>query len=299
MTKISNYCMYKYTILNSSTNETLYLYIQDIFELIKQNPDCKYYKILNGETILIHNKTILNTEFICHRINTVDELLKIPTIFGVELDLRDGDYKQLYLQHDPYIRGECFESYLKSYNHKTMILNVKSERIEPICIEFMEKYDIKSYFFLDSNLPMIYLLSTKYNNNHIACRFSEFEPIESYRRIKHMVTWIWIDCFTSVSSASKPGHSNPRLPDPRPPLGVSGYSTTCGAQIEACPSWSTQPLTRDIYNEIQKDGIKICIVSPELQGRSHEIQNYRDYFIVNDILPDSICCKISNIIYWI
>ena len=37
----------------------------------------------------------------------------------------------------------------------------------------------------------------------------------------------------SVSSASYacPGHSNPRLP---------GLSTTCGALIEACPSWSTK-----------------------------------------------------------
>jgi hypothetical protein len=249
--------MYKYTILNSTTNITHELYIHDIFELIKQNPDCQYYKIINGEKILIHNKTILNTEFICHRINTVDELLKIPTIFGVELDLRDGDYKQLYLQHDPYIRGECFESYLKSYNHKTMILNIKSERIEPTCIELIGKYNIQSYFFLDSNLPMIYLLNIKHNNNNIACRFSEFEPIENYRCIKHMINWTWIDCFTY------------------------------------------QPLTQDIYSEIHKDGTKICIVSPELQGQPQKIQNYRYYFIENDMLPHAICCKLSNIIHWI
>jgi len=249
--------MEKYHIFNSTTNETYILYIHEIFELIRQHPEYQYYKYINGEPILIHNKMVLNTEFICHRINTEEELRNIPTIFGVELDLRDGDYKQLHLQHDPYFRGECFESYLKSYNHKTMILNIKSERIEPLCIEFMEKYSIQSYFFLDTNLPMIHLLNTKHNNNNIACRFSEFEPIESYRSIKHMIQWVWCDCFTS------------------------------------------QPLTRDIYDEIKKDGTKICIVSPELQGRSQEIQKYRDYFVENNILPDAICCKIYNIIHWI
>ena len=311
--------MEKYHIFNSTTNETYILYIHEIFELIRQHPEYQYYKLVNNESILIHNKTVLNTEFICHRINTEEELRNIPTIFGVELDLRDGDYKQLHLQHDPYFRGECFESYLKSYNHKTMILNIKSERIEPLCIEFMEKYSIKSYFFLDSNLPMIYLLNTKHNNNNIACRFSEFEPIESYRLIKHMIQWVWCDCFTSnfsgkcaygastlvserssqpcaIESGAEDG-LRPSL-ELRPTCGekLVFFSTpTCG---EVCEK-SSQQLTRDIYDEIKKDGTKICIVSPELQGRSQEIQKYRYYFIENNILPDAICCKISNIIYWI
>ena len=138
-----------------------------------------------------------------------------------------------------------------------MILNIKSERIEPRCIELMNEYEIQTYFFLDSNLPMIYLLNTKYHNTNIACRFSEFEPIEGYRRIKHMITWVWCDCFTF------------------------------------------QPLTRDIYDEIHTDGKKICIVSPELQGRPHDIQKHRDHFIEKGVLPDAICCKINNIIDWI
>jgi hypothetical protein len=47
------------------------------------------------------------------------------------------------------------------------------------------------------------------------------------------------------------------------------------------------------------DGKKICIVSPELQGRPHDIQKHRDHFIEKGVLPDAICCKINNIIDWI
>ena len=43
--------------------------------------------------------------------------------------------------------GEDFEDYLKEYHHGTMILNVKSERIEFKILEMLSKYDVKSYFF--------------------------------------------------------------------------------------------------------------------------------------------------------
>jgi len=53
-------------------------------------------------------------EYIAHRINTIEELGKIPREYGVELDLRDfGD--RLILQHDPFKDGEDFEEYLKHY----------------------------------------------------------------------------------------------------------------------------------------------------------------------------------------
>ena len=85
-------------------------------------------------------------EYITHRINTVEELKKTPKEYGVELDLRDfGD--RLILQHDPFTDGEDFEEYLKYYNHGTMILNIKSERIEHRVLELIQKYNIQKYFF--------------------------------------------------------------------------------------------------------------------------------------------------------
>ena len=135
-------------------------------------------------------------EYIAHRINTIEELKTIPTKYGVELDLRDfGD--RLILQHDPFTDGEDFEEYLKYYNHGTMILNIKSERIEHKVLELIKKYNIKKYFFLDSSFPMIYLLSNDDEQN-IALRFSEFEGIDTILNMQNKVKWVWVDCFSQL-----------------------------------------------------------------------------------------------------
>lgn len=135
-------------------------------------------------------------EFIAHRINTIEELHQLPTEYGVELDLRDyGD--KLILQHDPFMDGENFETYLQHYQHGTMILNIKSERIEHKVQELVKKYNIHKYFFLDSSFPMIYLLSSKGERN-IALRFSEFEGIDTILNMKNKVEWVWVDCFSKL-----------------------------------------------------------------------------------------------------
>jgi hypothetical protein len=189
--------MAKHLILNKTTNTQNYFTIEEIITIIKANPTHTYYKFINGEQILINNRIVCETLFIAHRINKLEELETINEIFGVELDLRD-DYlnNKIIISHDPFIQGEDFETYLSKYNGQTIILNIKSERIEIKCLELMEKYNIKNYFFLDSSFPMIYLLNTKYLNNNIACRFSEYEPIEFYLSNHKMTNWIWVDCFT-------------------------------------------------------------------------------------------------------
>jgi hypothetical protein len=252
--------MIKYKIYNKTENEYYELLIDEIFENIKKNPDDEFYKInKNNEKKIINKEIILKTQFICHRINTIEELKTIPKFFGIELDIRDkNNKKELILQHDPYLSGEDFEEYLKFYNHKTLILNIKSERIEPLCIELMKKYHVKDYFFLDSNIPMIYLLNKEYHENNIACRLSEFEPIELFEKIKKMVNWIIVDCYSKIDS-----------------------------------------LTPENYNTIKKENKKICLISPELQKQEEKIEKYREYIINNNIIPDSICCKIYNIINWI
>ena len=104
-------------------------------------------------------------EYIAHRINTVKELKSLPVEYGVELDLRDDLNGRIYIQHNPFEPGEDFEEYLKEYHHGTMILNIKSERIELKILEMLPKYDVKSYFFLDSSFPMIWLLSNQGEKN--------------------------------------------------------------------------------------------------------------------------------------
>lgn len=143
-------------------------------------------------------------EFISHRINTINELINLHTDSGVEIDLRDnGD--RLILAHDPFKDGEDFEDYLKHYHHGTMILNIKSERIEHRVLELLRKYKIKDYFFLDSSFPMIYLLS-KEGENNVALRFSEYEGLDTILNMKNRVKWVWVDCFNKLPITSQSFH---------------------------------------------------------------------------------------------
>ena len=135
-------------------------------------------------------------EYISHRVNTINELINTPKEFGIEVDLRDY-HDRLILQHDPFSDGEDFEEYLKNYNHGTIILNIKSERIEYRALELIEQYNVKNYFFLDSSFPMIHALLAQ-KENKVAIRFSEFEAIDTILNLKNKVKWVWVDCFTEL-----------------------------------------------------------------------------------------------------
>ena len=186
-----------YKIYEKENNKIYELKIDEIINLIQNNKNNTFYKFIEDEKIKINNKIIINTQFICHRINTINELKNIDKQFGTEIDLRDDHNSgKLILAHDPFINGIYFEDYLENYKHNTLILNIKSERIELQCLELLEKYNINNYFFLDSSFPMIYLLNKEYKNNNISCRFSEYENLNNFLDNKNMFSTIWIDCFT-------------------------------------------------------------------------------------------------------
>ena len=136
-------------------------------------------------------------EYIAHRINTIAELKKLPEEYGVELDLRDDLNGRIYISHNPFEAGEDFEAYCKEYRHGTMILNIKSERIEHEVLTLMEKYQIRNYFFLDSSFPMIKLL-TDMGVKQVALRFSELEGLDTIRNMAGRAQWVWVDCFTKI-----------------------------------------------------------------------------------------------------
>lgn len=136
-------------------------------------------------------------EFIAHRINQIEELRNLPSEYGVELDLRDSPEGMVYIQHNPFEKGESFEDYLREYHHGTMILNIKSEGIEWKILKLLEKYRIKKYFFLDSSFPMIFQMGKKGEKN-IALRISEYEGLDTARNMAGKANWIWIDCFTKI-----------------------------------------------------------------------------------------------------
>jgi hypothetical protein len=141
-------------------------------------------------------------EYIAHRINTLEELKKLPEEYGVELDLRDDLNGNIYIQHNPFEAGEGFEEYLKNYHHGTMILNVKSERIEIKILELLRKYGVEKYFFLDSSFPMIWTLSNQ-GEKKIALRVSEVESMDTPRNMAGKVEWIWVDCFSRIPIGKK------------------------------------------------------------------------------------------------
>lgn len=194
-------------------------------------------------------------EYIAHRVNMVNELRKLSTDYGVELDLRDNLDGRIYIQHNPFEEGEDFEEYLKEYHHGTMILNVKSERIELKILEMLPLYDVKSYFFLDSSFPMIWLLSNQGEKN-IALRISEVEGLDTARSMAGKVDWIWVDCFSKI------------------------------------------PIDKNQADELRSLGYKLCFVSPELEGRDSDIENYKEQIEKQGITFDAICTKVYNIERW-
>jgi hypothetical protein len=191
---------------------------------------------------------------IAHRVNTIEELEGLPYEYGVEIDLRDKD-SRIILQHDPFKGGQDFEEYLQHYKHDLMILNVKSERIEHKAKDLLCKYRINNYFFLDSSFPMIHLLSSQGEKN-IAVRFSEFEKIDTVFALKGKISWVWVDCFTSL------------------------------------------PINKQTFLLLKNAGFKLCLVSPELQGREKDLVAYKNYLEKEQISFDAVCTKTLNFKFW-
>ena len=134
--------------------------------------------------------------FVSHRINTIKKLKKTPKFYGVEIDLRDYK-KKIILSHNPFKSGDSFYEFLKKYDHKFLILNVKSEGIESTILKILKKFKIKNYFFLDCSFPALMNL-VKIGNKNIALRISDYESFKTLNYMKYLVKWVWIDCFKSI-----------------------------------------------------------------------------------------------------
>ena len=56
------------------------------------------------------------------------------------------------------------------------------------------------------------------------------------------------------------------------------------------------PLNFGEYMQLKKMGYKICIVSPELQGKENqEVKSLKKFITENKIIPDAICTKELNL----
>ena len=63
--------------------------------------------------------------------------------------------------------------------------------------------------------------------------------------------------------------------------------------------FNDSPLDKKSYNMIKKLGLKICLVSPELQGHDkNKIDKFKESIKNNKFKIDAICTKYYNIKYW-
>lgn len=63
--------------------------------------------------------------------------------------------------------------------------------------------------------------------------------------------------------------------------------------------FSEFPLTKHLEEVFHIHGLKICVVSPELQGQPELISTYKDYIKQENINIDAICTKSYNISRWL
>lgn len=143
---------------------------------------------------------------ISHRVNSIESLTKLPTQYGVEIDIR-GNNGKLFLSHDPIDPNKHYdelEDYLAAFKHAFIIFNTKEAGYENRIIELAAKYDIpnEKYFLLDVEYPYLYRATRKEGIREIAVRYSEGEPIESVEaQIKEgvpLLNWVWIDVNTTL-----------------------------------------------------------------------------------------------------
>lgn len=126
-----------------------------------------------------------------HRINTISELKKTPKIFGVEIDLRSNK-KNIYLHHNPFLKGVPLTNWVKHYDHKLIVLNVKEEGLESNIIKILKKNKIKNYFFHDQTFST--LLKNK-RKTKVSIRTSEYEDLKKKNYLFRYIKWLWVDHF--------------------------------------------------------------------------------------------------------
>ncbi len=124
-----------------------------------------------------------------HRINSINELLNIDSDHGVEIDLRSLG-QELILEHEPFKNGVKLSEWLRHYNHKYLIVNLKEDGLETKAIDILNDYRIRNFFFLDQSFPSLYKLS-RITPEFCSARVSDFEPISSALSLKP--GWLWFD----------------------------------------------------------------------------------------------------------
>ena len=129
-----------------------------------------------------------------HRVNSLKKLKNIHHNFGVEVDVRSIN-KKLILNHEPFLKALSLDTFLKKFNHKFLILNVKEEGIENLILNCVKKNRIKNYFLLDVTFPKIFQFIKNKKKNNFCLRISKFEKLNQLNFFNKKIEWIWVDTF--------------------------------------------------------------------------------------------------------
>ena len=176
--------------------------------------------------------------------------------WGVEIDLRRLSTDMpglLHLSHDPWTRGDDFETWIQIFNEKKIqgpiILNTKEDGLEQTCINLLTNAGIQNFFFLDTAIPSLVQWSQKKKESRFAIRLSVFEPVEGVFLFQDKVQWVWADCFDGI------------------------------------------PLRKDELLRV-KSKFKVCLVSPELQGQTMDtIAGFKElYPLAVPFAQRILCC---------
>ena len=183
-----------------------------------------------------------------HRRNSTEQLRNTSTEWGVEVDVRTY-YGKVVVQHDPFMDGEDFDSWLKQYAHKLLVVNTKEEGLESQLLRILESNNVKEFFFLDQSFPFL-VKTGQSGESRCAVRVSEYESIDTALALSSWVEWVWIDIFTHF------------------------------------------PLNQKDYKRLRESGLKLCLVSPELQGHPLKfIADIRTELTNYGMSIDAVCTK--------
>ena len=142
--------------------------------------------------------------FINHRINTIQQLLDLKPKQGAEIDLRSdvNQPQKLILNHDPWSQGVDFEEWLKLWSIEKdrglLVLNTKEDSLESRAVALCNKYNVKSFLFLDTAFPTFKNWVMDQKDSRFMARVSSFEPILNLGFFGDTVKWVWADCFQGV-----------------------------------------------------------------------------------------------------
>jgi hypothetical protein len=131
---------------------------------------------------------------IVHRVNSIEKLNSTPKELGVEVDIH-AFKNELVITHDAYLDGENFEHWVKNFDHKLAVLNVKEEGIEFDVNNLMRKYELDNYFILDIPVPALIRFISATQETKVAARISLYESFDCALKLASKIDWVFVDLF--------------------------------------------------------------------------------------------------------